>query len=141
MIRSASGYGSGRSNTALTMLKIAVFAPMPSASVTIATAENAGFLINCRKASRRLLITKGDHRIDASRATRRDKTGRGRDCGQQSRDCKINRWIEGVDFEENIFECSSSNDSEEQRDAARAQNKTDGELPSALRHDHAEDSR
>ena len=35
--RSACGYGSGRSSTALTMLNIAVLAPTPSASVRIAT--------------------------------------------------------------------------------------------------------
>src|SRR5262249_12187402 len=57
MIRSASGYGSGRSRTALTMLKMAVFAPIPSARVMIATAENAGFLISWRTANRRLFMT------------------------------------------------------------------------------------
>src|SRR5947199_8880224 len=85
MIRSASGYGSGRRRTALTILKIAVFAPMPSASVMIATAPNAGFLINCRKASRRLLITKGDNRIDASGSARWYQTSEqgsdGQSCG------------------------------------------------------------
>ena len=46
MIRFASGYGSGRSRTALTMLKIAVFAPIPSARVRIETAAKAGFLVS-----------------------------------------------------------------------------------------------
>src|ERR1700719_851600 len=122
------------------MLKMAVFAPMPRASVTIATAENAGFLINCRRASRRLLITKCNHWIDAGGATRRDETGRGRDRGQQGRDCEINRRVERIDFEKNIFQSRGCDDSEEQGDAARAKNKADGELPSALRHDHSEDS-
>src|ERR1700730_1640942 len=140
MIRSASGYGRGRRRTALTMLKMAVFAPIPSPSVMIATAENAGFLINCRKARRRLLITKRDHRIDPGCATRRDETGGGRDRGQQSRDCEINRRVERINFEKNIFQSRGCDDSEEQRDAARAKNKPDGKLPGALRHDHAEDS-
>jgi hypothetical protein len=37
--RFASGYGSGRSSIASTKLKIAVLAPMPSASTRIATIE------------------------------------------------------------------------------------------------------
>src|SRR5437016_2269567 len=110
MIRFASGYGSGRSRTALTMLKMAVFAPMPSARVMIATAANPGFLINCRKASRRLFIT------------------------------ECNRWIEGVDFEENILERRSSYDSEEQSNATGAKNKADRELPRPLSHDHSKNS-
>ncbi len=40
--RSGSGYGSGRSRIPLTRLKIAVLAPMPSASVRTATAEKPG---------------------------------------------------------------------------------------------------
>src|SRR5438477_7619275 len=123
MIRSASGYGSGRRRTALTMLKIAVFAPIPSARVMIATAENAGFLISCRKASRRLLITKCDHWIDASGAARRNETGSCRHGGQQSRDSKINRRVEYVYFEENVFQGSGRDDSEKQSNAARAKNK------------------
>ena len=38
-----SAYGSGRSSTALTTLKMAVVAPMPSASVPIAVIANPGF--------------------------------------------------------------------------------------------------
>src|ERR1044071_5876593 len=52
MIRSASGYGSGRSRTALTTLKIAVFAPMPSASVRMAMNANPGDLRSWRRAIR-----------------------------------------------------------------------------------------
>src|SRR5947209_10567824 len=102
MIRSASGYGSGRRRTALTMLKIAVLAPIPSASVIIATAENAGFLISPRKASRRSLITKRDHWIDPGGASRRNETGSGCDRGQQRRDRKIDGRVERVDLEQNI---------------------------------------
>ena len=40
--RSASAYGSGRISTASTALNIAVLTPMPSASVAMAMAENAG---------------------------------------------------------------------------------------------------
>ncbi len=40
--RSASAYGSAFSSTDLTTPKTAAFAPMPSASVTIASSENSG---------------------------------------------------------------------------------------------------
>src|ERR1044072_8800287 len=50
--RSGSLAASGRNNTALTTLKIAVFAPMPSASVSTAIAVNAGFFANPRNANR-----------------------------------------------------------------------------------------
>jgi len=59
MIRSASGYGSGRSKTALTMLKIAVFAPMPSASVKIAITLKPGCFRSMRKAYRISWFTSG----------------------------------------------------------------------------------
>jgi len=49
-MREESLYGSGRSTTALTMLKMAVFAPMPSARVSVATAVNPGFFLNMRAA-------------------------------------------------------------------------------------------
>jgi hypothetical protein len=39
---SGSGYASGLISTPLTTLKMAVFAPMPSASVKTATAANVG---------------------------------------------------------------------------------------------------
>src|SRR5262249_36391516 len=49
--RSGDGNGSGFNNTALTTLKMAVFAPIPSASVTTATRVNPGDLRSWRKAS------------------------------------------------------------------------------------------
>ena len=50
--RPASLYGSGRSSTAFTTLKMAVLAPMPSASASTATAVNPGFLASTRPAKR-----------------------------------------------------------------------------------------
>src|SRR5438034_11846465 len=64
--RSGSRYGSGRSNTALTTLKMAVFATMPSASVSTATAVKPGFFSNWRKANLRSFITQRLHRIDSA---------------------------------------------------------------------------
>ena len=48
--RPESGYGSGRSSTALTKLKIVVFAPMPSASESTATIVKPGLLRSERRA-------------------------------------------------------------------------------------------
>ena len=50
------GNGSGLSRTALTTLKMAVFAPIPSARVRIATKVNPGDLRNCRNAKTRSLM-------------------------------------------------------------------------------------
>ena len=49
-ILSASGYGRGRSSTALTTVKMAVLAPIPSASVSTATAVNPGLFSIVRTA-------------------------------------------------------------------------------------------
>src|SRR5437764_6120665 len=87
MIRSASGYGSGRSKTALTMLKIAVFAPMPSASVRTATRVNPGALRSWRRANLRSLIlfcAQRDYRIDAYGTAGRYETGKQRGDGKSS---------------------------------------------------------
>src|ERR1700738_3807576 len=46
--RSCDGYGNGRSKTASTTLKMAVEAPMPSASVRMATMEKLGRFDNER---------------------------------------------------------------------------------------------
>ncbi len=49
-MRSDSGYGSGRSSTPFTTVKMATLAPIPSASVTAATAAYAGRLTRARAA-------------------------------------------------------------------------------------------
>ena len=48
--RSGSAYGSGRSSTPFTTVKIVVVAPIPSASVATATAVNPGVRRSARKA-------------------------------------------------------------------------------------------
>src|SRR5207249_2307044 len=50
--------GSNRSRTVSTRLKIAVFAPMPSASVSTATAVKPGFFSNWRKANFRSFMAR-----------------------------------------------------------------------------------
>src|SRR3989454_12001952 len=72
--RPGSLNGSGRRRTALTTLKIAVFAPMPSASVSTATAVKPGFFSNWRKANLRSFITQCLHRIDFRCAPGRQET-------------------------------------------------------------------
>src|SRR5213080_766194 len=70
--RSEAGNGNGRNKTPFTTVKIAVFAPMPSASVNTATAVKPGFFNNWRKANLRSFITQCLHRIDIRRAARGD---------------------------------------------------------------------
>src|SRR5580700_3128696 len=50
--RRASGYGKGLRITALYTLKIAVFAPIPSASVRIAARQKAGCFASVRRVNR-----------------------------------------------------------------------------------------
>ena len=58
---SASRYGSGLNSTELMTLKIAVFAPIPRASVTSATTVNAGLLLRDRDANRKILPKVAEH--------------------------------------------------------------------------------
>jgi hypothetical protein len=54
---SGSGYGSGRSRTVSTTLNIATFAPIPSASVRMATMAKAGAFDSDRRAWRNSATT------------------------------------------------------------------------------------
>src|SRR5213595_1128711 len=76
--RCGSLNGSPRRNRSLIKLKIAVFSPMPSASVRTAIKVNPGDLRSWRRANFRSFILFGAeryHRIDASRATCWDEAG------------------------------------------------------------------
>src|SRR5438552_17714764 len=73
-ILSGSRNGNDRRSTAFMTLKIAVFAPIPSASVSTATAVKPGFFSNWRKANLRSFITQRLHRIHSSRAPSRQPT-------------------------------------------------------------------
>jgi hypothetical protein len=55
-MRSDPGYGAGLSKTVLTTEKIAVFAPIPSASAATAAIVNAGLCRNIRSECLRSLI-------------------------------------------------------------------------------------
>src|SRR5437773_963832 len=96
MILSASGYGSGRSRTALTMLKMAVLAPMPSASVRTATKVNPGDLRSWRRANFRSFILFGAqclNGVDKCGAARRDQTRHQCGDGQYNGGGTEQKWI------------------------------------------------
>ncbi len=57
-----SRYGRGRSSTAFTMLNIALFAPIPKASVSTATTVNPGLFFNLRSANRKFCARRKHHR-------------------------------------------------------------------------------
>src|SRR6185295_3910641 len=72
---SSSGFttGSGRNRTASTKLNIALLTPMPSASVSTATAVKPGFCASCRTADRRSFMARSpcNRRATSSAASRR----------------------------------------------------------------------
>src|SRR6266478_7481538 len=86
--RSGSLKGNGRSNTPLTTLKMAVFAPMPRASVSTATAVKPGFFSNWRKANLMSFITQRLNRIDLRGPARGQPAGEKRDQTQEQRDTR-----------------------------------------------------
>src|SRR5882724_1820622 len=150
--RCGSLNGRPRRNKSLIKLKIAVFSPMPSASVRTAIKVNPGDFRSCRRAKRisanikasqlcGSFVTERSHRIDARRASRGNETRRSGHEREQSRDGEINGWIKRVDFEQNIFQRSCGHDSKQQRRAPRAKSRTNDELPCALLHHHSENAR
>src|SRR5207247_10299286 len=96
------------------MLKMAVFAPIPSASVSTATAVKPGFFSNCRKANLRSFITQRLHWIDMGRAARGQPAGadqRGQDAQCHSHE---GQWIERTDASELVTEKPRSADRQRQ---------------------------
>src|SRR5438034_6545309 len=153
--RCGSLNGSPRRNRSLIKLKIAVFSPMPSASVMTARKVNPGDLPNCRKAKRRSLITieslaydfaitslvsQCDHGIDLSGPACGNETRCGGDKSKHSCHRAIDNWIERVDLEENVLQRSGGENSEKQCGATGAKDKSYTQLPCALGHDHAKDA-
>src|SRR5207248_7302685 len=153
--RPGSLNGRPRRKRSLIRLKIAVFSPIPRASVSSASKVNAGDLSNCRRAKRRSVITirslaldfataslvsQCDHWIDLGGAACGNETRCRRDESEHSCNCEINERIKRVDLEENVLQSSGGENSEEQCGAAGAKDKPDPQLPGALRHDHAKDA-
>src|SRR5881628_3710218 len=84
---------------ALTALKIAVFAPMPSASVSTATVVKPGFFSNWRTANLRSFITQCFHRVDLCRPASRQPARRDGYEHQQQRNTEEREWISRSDAE------------------------------------------
>src|SRR6266446_7290373 len=99
---SGSGYGSAFSNTPLITLKMAVFAPMPSASVSTATAVKPGFFSNWRKANLRSFMAQRLHRIDSRCTTRRQVAGGKDDQSHYCRDHQERLRIPRADFIQHV---------------------------------------
>src|SRR5439155_12975942 len=97
-------------------LKIAVFAPMPSASVSTATAVKPGFLSNWRKANLRSFITQRHHRIDLRRSARRQPAGADQRRKNTQRHNNEGRRIEWTDTSELLTENPSRADRQRQAD-------------------------
>src|SRR5437879_6344542 len=94
-MRSGSATGDDRNNTMLIRLKIAVFAPIPSARVSTAMAVKPGFFSSWRQANFKSFITQCLHRIDLRRPSRRGVAREdGGACHQQRRhgDTQWIRW-------------------------------------------------
>src|SRR6266576_569377 len=92
--------GRGRRRMVLTKLKMAVFAPMPSASVSTATAVKPGFFSSWRKANLRSFITQCLHRIDTRSASRRQPGSEQRHQQEQQRHASERQRIGGFDVVE-----------------------------------------
>src|SRR5438128_12253186 len=85
---------------ALIRLKIAVFGPMPSASVSTATAVKPGFFSSWRKANLKSFITQCLRRINLRRSASRYVTSHQCDTREQRRNNRERGRIRGVEAEE-----------------------------------------
>src|SRR5437667_12662059 len=97
-ILSGSRNGNGRRSTAFMTLKIAVCAPMPSASVSTATAVKPGFFSSWRKANFRSFITQCLHRINFRCAAGGQPAGEQCNAGEQKRNGGERQRVGGFHF-------------------------------------------
>src|SRR5215510_13907850 len=92
-------------------VKIAVLAPMPKASVSVATSENDGFFASIRRPKRRscknvfiissyLFTPERDHRIHLRRPSRRQIAGHERDDREQNRKSEERERVRRAHFKE-----------------------------------------
>src|SRR5205823_5479508 len=96
--RPGSLNGRPRRKRSLIRLKIAVFSPIPRASVSNASKVNAGDLSNCRRAKRRSVITIRSLLMDFATASLVSQCDHwidlgGAACGYETR-CRIDREME-----------------------------------------------
>src|SRR5438874_1958067 len=103
--RSGSENGRPRRKRSCIKLKMAVFMPMPSASVSTASEVKAGDLRSCRRANFRSFISfsaQSLNRIDMRGATRWKKTGK--ECGGSQCRARNDKgeWIAWTDFVQDL---------------------------------------
>src|SRR5947207_2139950 len=95
------------------MLKTATLTPMPSASVSTATAVKPGFLTSWRMANLKSFITQRLHRIDLRRAPRRQPAGK-QSSGDQKHDdaceCQRVRRRDAVELARDETRCRQAAD-------------------------------
>src|SRR5207302_7143708 len=113
--RSEAENGNGRSSTPFTTLKIAVFAPIPSASVSTATAVKPGFFNSWRNANLRSFITQRLNGIDFRSPPRRQPAGADQRAQDAQRHSAEGQRIERTDASELMAE--GSRRAERQRQA------------------------
>src|SRR6476646_6243097 len=133
---SGARYGSGLRRTPRTTEKIAVFAPMPSASVTSATTVNTGVAINERYACLRSWITKassgslGSKRlqgVEARGAARGNRTREDSGHSENQADRAEDERLRAADAEQ---ELSEKGRGEDRHNPAREE-PGDGQAPGA----------
>src|SRR5437899_2519010 len=100
--RSGSWNGGGRNTTAFITLNIAVFAPMPSASMSTATTVKPGFFNNCRTANLRSFITQCLHRIHFRGSPGGQPASQEPHGAEQKTHCHKREWIGWTDAVEEI---------------------------------------
>src|SRR5438094_697284 len=107
-------------------VKIAVFAPMPSASVSTATAVKPGFFSNWRKANLRSFITQCLHRIDFCGAARREETSKQRSGDEQDWDGCKSEGISWGDPEQQAAQnpCQRDRTDQSKHDSRRGESET-----------------
>src|SRR6266567_4780414 len=95
MAHNSSGLatGFGRRSNSLNIAKSPRFAPMPSASVSTATAVKPGFFSSWRKANFKSFITQCLHRIDSACSPGRPPASEDRDNQERSGSQKEHRRI------------------------------------------------
>src|SRR6266571_3499815 len=99
--RSGSENGKPRRKRSCIKLKMAVFMPMPSASVSTATIVNPGDLRSWRRAKRKSfmsLCAQSLNGIDMGGTARRKKTGKERGGGQHHARNERGEWIAWTNF-------------------------------------------
>src|SRR5207244_6641787 len=79
------------------------------------------------------LVSQCNHWIDLGGAACRNEARRRGDESEHSCNREINNWIERVNLEKNVLQCSSGDNSEKQRDATDGKDRVQTKLSGHLR--------